>query len=582
MLCKNIIFFFASDPLVKFVSCNRCTFCARALPKERAKSWGSRLSIEQKSQIKVCEKCFLCHSIVLCPTCKQCPKCCTKITCRGQTSKPLANLAGSGCRPESSSNVERRLLSPLSDPAKTDKIPHCRKLLCTSPQEQLPVGGIASADRQKCSGASTEPNISRAFQPTVFGSKTKQQVETHSRPVQVKSLSQGGEIQNGNTRNHQNLPSARGVGHIHRLQRRLLPYSTGTVQEVSRVSCPRPDIQFKALPFGLSTAPMEFTVVAKEVKLMAIHKGIRIHQYLDDWLVRARSHQVCLQHTQTLVKMCQDLGWLVNLEKSEEEPKQVFNFVGYQFDLRSGRVRPTPDRWQNLQEKLQSLLVLPACPAVYVPDRIVNSHRETSSPRSVTYEAHPVVPQKQLASTGITGKGHSYTQDPRPSSTMVAGRKQCAPRSTVTPNKTCSADLYRRIKRRMGRSLKRTHCKRVLVPARKQAAYKLSGTKSSFPSIKRFPGSLLTQDSTGSNRQHYSSVLHKQGRGYEVGPTVCPAIENLGLVYQTSSDPQSPTYSRPAECGRGQAIQARPGNSDNGLSFQRFFKLCATGGTDLK
>ena len=35
--------------------------------------------------------------------------------------------------------------------------------------------------------------------------------------------------------------------------------------------------QFKALPFGLSTAPMEFTVVAKEVKLMAIHKGIRIH-----------------------------------------------------------------------------------------------------------------------------------------------------------------------------------------------------------------------------------------------------------------------------------------------------------------
>ena len=35
--------------------------------------------------------------------------------------------------------------------------------------------------------------------------------------------------------------------------------------------------QFKALPFGLSTAPLEFTVVVKEVKLMAIHKGIRIH-----------------------------------------------------------------------------------------------------------------------------------------------------------------------------------------------------------------------------------------------------------------------------------------------------------------
>ena len=71
---------------------------------------------------------------------------------------------------------------------------------------------------------------------------------------------------------------------------------------------------------------------------MAIHKGIRIHQYLDDWLVRARSRQVCLQHTQDHVKMCQQLGWLVNLEKSELEPKQVFDFVGYQCDLRSGLV----------------------------------------------------------------------------------------------------------------------------------------------------------------------------------------------------------------------------------------------------
>ena len=32
--------------------------------------------------------------------------------------------------------------------------------------------------------------------------------------------------------------------------------------------------QFKALPFGLSTAPMEFTVVAKEVKLIALQRGI--------------------------------------------------------------------------------------------------------------------------------------------------------------------------------------------------------------------------------------------------------------------------------------------------------------------
>ena len=119
--------------------------------------------------------------------------------------------------------------------------------------------------------------------------------------------------------------------------------------------------QFKALPFGLSTAPMKFTIIAKEVKLMAIQNGIRIHQYLDDWLVRATSHRVCLQHTQVLVKMSRHLGWLVNIEKSELEPKQVFNFVGYQFDLESVGVQQTPDRWQSLQEKILELISLPAC-----------------------------------------------------------------------------------------------------------------------------------------------------------------------------------------------------------------------------
>ena len=120
--------------------------------------------------------------------------------------------------------------------------------------------------------------------------------------------------------------------------------------------------QFKALSFGLSTAPMEFTVVAKEVKLMALQRGIRIHQYLDDWLVRASSHETCLQHTQNLVVLCQDLGWLVNKEKSELVPKQVFNFVGYQFDLKEGKVRPTPERWQSLTDKIQSVLSGPVCP----------------------------------------------------------------------------------------------------------------------------------------------------------------------------------------------------------------------------
>ena len=58
---------------------------------------------------------------------------------------------------------------------------------------------------------------------------------------------------------------------------------------------------FKALPFGLSTAPLEFTVVTEEVKLMALQKGIRINQYLDDWLVWARSLSPAYTNTSSTV-----------------------------------------------------------------------------------------------------------------------------------------------------------------------------------------------------------------------------------------------------------------------------------------
>ena len=310
--------------------------------------------------------------------------------------------------------------------------------------------------------------------------------------------------------------------------------------------------QFKALPFGLSTAPMEFTVLAKEVKLMAIHKGIRIHQYLDDWLVRARSQHLCLQHTQILVKMCQDLGWLVNLEKSELEPKQVFDFVGYQFDLRSGR----------RQDTSPSITTDLSGPAVHVFDRPTHSHRKTGSPRPTTHETHTVASQKQLEGTRISGEDYPSTEVPAPSFTMVATRRQRASRPTFTPRKTCAANLYRRIKRRVGRSLKRVHHKGFLVDTGKQVAHKPPRTESSFLSLERVPRSLCRKSSSSSNRQYYSSSLHKQGRRNEVGPTVCPTVENLDLVLPATSNSQSSTYSRPLKCDSRQTVQAGSNHPD--------------------
>ena len=88
-------------------------------------------------------------------------------------------------------------------------------------------------------------------------------------------------------------------------------------------------------------------------------------------------------------------------------------------------------------------------PGIHVLDRFANSYRKASSSRPTSYEIHSVASQTQLEGPRITGKG-----DPNPQVPMRAERRQCPYSPTSTPNKTCSANIYRRINRRVGRSLK--------------------------------------------------------------------------------------------------------------------------------
>ena len=164
---------------------------------------------------------------------------------------------------------------------------------------------------------------------------------------------------------------------------------------------------------------------------------------------------------------------------------------------------------------------------------------------------------------------------------MVALGNQCAPRSTITPTKTCYAIVYRCIRRKTGLSLKRSHCKGNLVPFRKQATHKLPGTKGGPFGPKRVPRPLPEQQSSYSRRQHHSGCQYiNKEEGMKSGP-LSPSMDNPGLVYQQASYTQSLTHSRLAECGAdrlsrlGKIIQS-------GLSFQRFSRQYATGGTNLK
>ena len=118
---------------------------------------------------------------------------------------------------------------------------------------------------------------------------------------------------------------------------------------------------------------------------MAQMRGIRIHQHLDDWLCRAPCLETCRRHTQTLLAWCRELGWVVNMKKSELTPQQDFNFIGYRFDLLTSRDLPTQERWLALQQKLKFVKSKESCmQTVHVPDRMTYSHRKAGLVRSTS------------------------------------------------------------------------------------------------------------------------------------------------------------------------------------------------------
>ena len=125
--------------------------------------------------------------------------------------------------------------------------------------------------------------------------------------------------------------------------------------------------------------------------------------------------------------------------------------------------------------------------------------------------------QKQLEGTGVTRKGDSNTEILAPTFTMVAAREQGPYRPTITPKKTCSANLYRCIKRRLGRSRKQMHCKRHLVPSGKQVAYQVPRSQGSLSSLKRVPRPLHTQIVFVETDNTTVSYINKEG-GMRLGP----------------------------------------------------------------
>ncbi len=102
--------------------------------------------------------------------------------------------------------------------------------------------------------------------------------------------------------------------------------------------------QYKVLPFGLALAPRTFTKCMDAALAPLRLQGIRVLNYLDDWLILAHSRELVSRHRDIVLGHIRSLGLRVNAKKSVLLPSQRTVFLGVRLDSVQMQARLAPAR----------------------------------------------------------------------------------------------------------------------------------------------------------------------------------------------------------------------------------------------
>ncbi len=104
--------------------------------------------------------------------------------------------------------------------------------------------------------------------------------------------------------------------------------------------------QYRVLPFGLSLSPRVFTKVVEGALTLLREVGVRILNYLDDWLILAQSREQLGNHRDLVLRHLSQLGLRVNWGKSKLSPVQRISFLCVELDSVSMTARLPEERAQ--------------------------------------------------------------------------------------------------------------------------------------------------------------------------------------------------------------------------------------------
>ncbi|KAL0183805.1 hypothetical protein M9458_019501, partial [Cirrhinus mrigala] len=106
--------------------------------------------------------------------------------------------------------------------------------------------------------------------------------------------------------------------------------------------------QYRVLPFGLALSPRTFTKCVDAALVPLRLQGIRILNYIDDWLILAASESLAVQHRDVVLAHMKALGLRLNAKKSVLSPSQRTTYLGVVWDSTTMQARLSPARIESI------------------------------------------------------------------------------------------------------------------------------------------------------------------------------------------------------------------------------------------
>jgi hypothetical protein len=106
---------------------------------------------------------------------------------------------------------------------------------------------------------------------------------------------------------------------------------------------------FRVLPFGLASAPWCFTKIMRTISLYLRFRGVRLINYLDDFLFLVSDSQ-STAHRQLVLDTFKSAGLAINESKSHLQFTRLLTHLGFVIDLDSSSFEVPLERWESLQQ----------------------------------------------------------------------------------------------------------------------------------------------------------------------------------------------------------------------------------------